>query len=286
MRILLYTNKTIDTNYEITREIANYLVEKNVEIVISKEMEVFFSDINYKIFEPEMSEKINLLIVLGGDGTFLSAAHDYYKYNIPYLGLNLGRVGYLTECDRQNCYNIIDKVLDNRFKVESKPLLSIKVVSEKGYEKMIGFNEVMVHRGSYMKMLKIDMKVKEQFMDTFYADGVLVSTSMGSSAYNLSAGGPLILDNVNCFVITSICSQSGIMPSVVFNADDQVEIAAFTKEEGNYVVVVDGRDQLEVANGTKVFVKKSSEVLHIVSTETENKTINHITKAFNGYIKY
>lgn len=286
MRILLYTNKTIDINYEITKEIANYLIDKDVDIVITKEMEDFFNDLNHEVFEPEMREKINLLIVLGGDGTFLSAAHEFYKYHIPYLGLNLGRVGYLSECDRQNCYNIIDKVLDNRFRVESKPLLSIKVVSDKGYEKMIGFNEVMVHRGSYMKMLKIDMKVKEQFMDTFYADGVLVSTSMGSSAYNLSAGGPLLLDNANCFVITSICSQSGIMPSVVINADDQVEISAYTKEEGKYVVVVDGRDQLEVTNGTKVFVKKSSEILHMVSTETENKTINHITKAFNGYIKY
>ena len=139
MKILLYANKNIDNNYVITKEIANYLVEKNAEIVISKEMEPFFSEFNYIVFEPEISEKINLLIVLGGDGTFLSAAHDFYKYHIPYLGLNLGRVGYLTEGDRQNCYNIIDKVLENRFKVESKPLLSIKVVSDKGYENMIGF---------------------------------------------------------------------------------------------------------------------------------------------------
>ena len=107
-------------------------------------------------------------------------------------------------------------------------------------EKRIAFNDTMIHRGQYMKMLKIDAKVGNQILDSFYADGVLVATSMGSSAYNLSAGGPLLLDNVNCFVISSICSQSGIMPSVVFNADDQVEIAANADENNKYVVVIDG----------------------------------------------
>ena len=76
------------------------------------------------------------------------------------------------------------------------------------------------------------------------------------------------------------------MAQAAEDADDQVEISAFTKEKGKYVVVVDGREQIEVANGTKIFVKKSSETLNIVSTEIENKSINHITKAFNGYIKY
>lgn len=286
MKVLLYSNKNIDANYEKTKTFLSYLLDKNVEVVVPKEDLDSFLDFNVLPFDEETSNTIDILIVLGGDGTFLSAANEYYKYNIPYLGLNIGRVGYLTEGNMDGSYKIIDKVLNNRYKVESRPLLSVKVISEKGYNQMIAFNEVMVHRGQYMKMLKIDMKVKEQFMDAFYADGVLVSTSMGSSAYNLSAGGPLLLENVNCFVITAICSQSGIMPSVVFNADDHVEISAFTKEEGKYVVVVDGREQIEVTNGTKIFVKKSSETLNIVSTEIENKSINHITKAFNGYIKY
>lgn len=286
MKVLLYSNNKIDPNYDFTKQIALYLQNNNEEVVILKEMESFFTDINFITFEPEMSEKIKLLFVIGDDGTFLSAAHDFYKYNIPYLMLNNEKNEALEENNINNCYKIIDKVLDNRFKVESKPILSVKVVSDKGYEKILGFNEVLVHRGQYIKKLKIDMKIENHFKDSFLADGVLVSTNMGSSAYNLSAGGPLLLNNANCFVITSICTQSGIIPSIVYNADDQVEITAFAKDEKKYVVVVDGRDQIDAANGTKVFVKKSSEVLHIVTTETENKTINHITKSFNGYTKY
>jgi len=286
MKVLLYANKNIDINYNQTKTFLSYLLENNVEVVVPQSEIKNFIDYNVSSFDPEISDSIDLLIVLGGDGTFLAAANEYYQYHIPYLGLNLGRVGYLTEGDMNGSYKIIDKVLNNRYKVESRPLLSVNVVSDQGYNKMIAFNEVMVHRGQYMKMLKIDMKVKEQFMDEFYAHGVLVSTSMGSSAYNLSAGGPLLLENANCFVITAICSQSGIMPSVVFNADDQVEISAFTKENGKYVVVADGREQIEVTNGAKIYVKKSSETLNIVSIDVENKSINHITKAFNGYIKY
>lgn len=285
MKILLFTNINKDPGFEKAKEIAKYLISKEVEVVIPEEMEQSFQDISYLSFNEEISGTIDLLIVLGGDGTFLAAAHKYYKYHIPYLGLNLGRVGYLTECNMEDCYKTIDKVLNNRYKVETKSLLEVKIVSELGYVTMVGFNEVLIHRGSYIKMLKIDMKIKEQFMDTFYADGVLVSTSMGSSAYNLSAGGPLLLENVDCFVITSICSQSGIMPSVVFNAEDQVEISAQTKDSRKYCVVVDGKEQIEVSNGTKIFIRKSSEALQVLSTSTENKKINHITKAFNGYIK-
>ena len=285
MKILLYSNINKDKEFLNTKEIAKYLLSKNVEVIISEEMKGYFDELEVSLFDKTTAKNIDLLIVLGGDGTFLSASHKYYKYHIPYLGLNLGRVGYLTECDMNECYKIIDKVLSNQYKVKTKTLLEVQVVSDQGYEKMVAFNEVLVHRGSYMKMLKIDMKVHEQFMDQFYADGVLVSTSMGSSAYNLSAGGPLLLDNVNCFVITSICSQSGIMPSVVISDEDQVEIAAYTKEDYKYVVIVDGKGQVEVSNGTKVFIRKSTEELRILSTESENKRINHITKAFNGYIK-
>lgn len=284
MKILLYSNLSKDNNYNKTKEIASYLIEKKVDIVVSSKMISYFSDLDVQEFNPSMND-INLLIVLGGDGTFLSAAHAYYKYHMPYLGLNLGRVGYLTECDMNECYQIIDKVLANNYKINTKALLEIKVINENGFQKMVAFNETLVHRGNYMKMLKIDMKVQEHFMDTFYADGVLVSTSMGSSAYNLSAGGPLLLDNVNGFVITAICSQSGIMPSVVISDEDQVEISAFTKDNQKYVVIVDGKVQIDVSNGTKVFIKKSSEDIRILSINSENKKINHITKAFNGYIK-
>lgn len=284
MKILLYSNIAKDNLFIKTKEITNYLISKNVDVVVDKEMYSYFYGLNVNQFNPTITD-INLLIVLGGDGTFLSAAHTYYKYHIPYLGLNLGRVGYLTECDMSSCYQIIDKVIANNYKVNTKSLLEVKIVNENGFQKMIAFNETLVHRGNYMKMLKIDMKVQEQFMDTFYADGVLVSTSMGSSAYNLSAGGPLLLDNVKGFVITAICSQSGIMPSVVIDDEDQVEICAYTKEEQKYVVVVDGKSQIEVTNGTKIFINKSNETIQIVSTDIENRKINHITKAFNGYIK-
>lgn len=284
MKILLYSNIAKDSLFINSKEIANYLISKNVDVIVDKEMYSYFNDLNVTPFDSSISD-INLLIVLGGDGTFLSAAHNYYKYHIPYLGLNLGRVGYLTECDITSCYKIIDKVLSNNYKVNTKSLLEVKIINEDGFQKMVAFNEALIHRGNYMKMLKIDMKVQEQFMDTFYADGVLVSTSMGSSAYNLSAGGPLLLENVKGFVITAICSQSGIMPSVVIDDEDQVEICAYTKEEKKYVVIVDGKNQIEVTNGTKIFINKSNETIQIVSTDSKNKKINHITKAFNGYIK-
>ena len=110
MKVLLYSNKNIDANYEKTKTFLSYLLDKNVEVVVPKEDLDSFLDFNVLPFDEETSNTIDILIVLGGDGTFLSAANEYYKYHIPYLGLNIGRVGYLTEGNMDGSYKIIDKV--------------------------------------------------------------------------------------------------------------------------------------------------------------------------------
>ena len=163
-------------------------------------------------------------------------------------------------------------------------LLDVQIISEQGFKKYVAFNEVLIHRGAYLKMMKIDVKIKDRFLDAFYADGVIVSTTMGSSAYNLSAGGPFILDNAKCFAITTICPQSGIVPPVIVNDEDLIEVTAQTKHDQKYQVVVDGKHLVEVKNGTSVFISKSNESLSLITFNNESKRVNHITKAFNGYI--
>lgn len=284
MKVLIHSNKNKDNDFLKTKEIINYLISKDIEVVISEEMLEDFTDSNISCFDPEETDQIKFVLVLGGDGSFLRAARQYYKYHFPFLGLNLGRVGYLTECDMSNAYEMIDMVINKQYKIKEMSLLDVQIISEQGFKKYVGFNEVLIHRGAYLKMMKLNVKVKDKFLDAFYADGVIVSTTMGSSAYNLSAGGPFILDNAKCFALTTICPQSGIVPSVIVNDDDLIEITAQTKHDYKYVVVVDGKHQVEVKNGTSVFISKSNETLSLITFNTESKRVNHITKAFNGYI--
>lgn len=284
MKVLVHSNKNKDKDFIQTKEIINYLNSKQIEVVVSEEMFEDFNDSNITIFNPEETDQIKFVLVLGGDGSFLRAARQYYKYHLPFLGLNLGRVGYLTECDMNNAYEMIDMVLNKQYKIKEMALLDVQIISEQGFKKYVGFNEVLIHRGAYLKMMKLNVKVKDRFLDAFYADGVIVSTTMGSSAYNLSAGGPFILDNAKCFAITTICSQSGLVPPVIVNDEDLIEITAQTKHDQKYVVVVDGKHQVEVKNGTSVFISKSNETLPLITFNNESKRVNHITKAFNGYI--
>ena len=284
MKVLIHSNKNKDQDFLKTKEIINYLKSKQIEVVVSEEMFEDFNDSNITIFNPEETDQIKFVLVLGGDGSFLRAARQYYKYHLPFLGLNLGRVGYLTECDMNNAYEMIDMVLNKQYKIKEMALLDVQIISEQGFKKYVGFNEVLIHRGAYLKMMKLNVKVKDRFLDAFYADGVIVSTTMGSSAYNLSAGGPFILDNAKCFAITTICSQSGLVPPVIVNDEDLIEITAQTKHDQKYVVVVDGKHQVEVKNGTSVFISKSNETLPLITFNNESKRVNHITKAFNGYI--
>lgn len=284
MKVLIHSNKNKDNDFLKTKEIINYLISKEIEVVVSEEMYEDFKDTNISCFNHEEIDQIKFVLVLGGDGSFLRAARQYYKYHFPFLGLNLGRVGYLTECDMSNAYEMIDKVINKQYKVKEMALLDVQVISEQGFKKYVAFNEVLIHRGSYLKMMKLDVKVKDKFLDAFYADGVIVSTTMGSSAYNLSAGGPFMLDNAKCFAITTICPQSGIVPPVIVNDEDLIEINAQTKHDQKYQVVIDGKHLVEVKNGTSVFISKSNETLPVIAFNNESKRVNHITKAFNGYI--
>lgn len=284
MKVLVYSNINKDEKFQKTREIINYFLKQKIDVIVTDTMYEYFKDINVSCFHELIAKTIDMLFVLGGDGTFLTAAHRFYKYQIPFIGLNLGRVGYLTECDMNNYFTTIDKVLKGEYTVKQKTLLEFQVYSQNGAKKIIGFNDVVIHRGKELQMLKLDIKVKDDFMDSFYADGVLVSTCMGSTAYNLSAGGPLLLEGSKSFVITPICSQSGIMPSVVTHDEDLIEITASTIND-SFSVSVDGKGQLEIPSGTTMFISKSPMTLPIVSINEKNKRLNHIVKVFNGYVR-
>ena len=118
MKVLVHSNKNKDKEFIQTKEIINYLKSKQIEVVVSEEMFEDFNDSNITIFNPEETDQIKFVLVLGGDGSFLRAARQYYKYHLPFLGLNLGRVGYLTECDMNNAYEMIDMVLNKQYKIK------------------------------------------------------------------------------------------------------------------------------------------------------------------------
>lgn len=285
MKILICSNIGKDKDFKKTKEIVDYLVSNNHEVVVSENMAFDSMWDGYEVFHENIVDEIDIMIVLGGDGTFLTAAHKYYRYQIPCLGINCGRVGYLSECDSDDCFGVLEKIIQGEYEIVHKRLIQVKFFNNNHTRRINVFNEVVIHRGVSQKMIKLKIRVDDGYMNPFYADGLLVSTTLGSSAYNLSARGPLVIGNAQCFIATPICPQSGIMPSLVVSDSSTMEINIQCKNRSDYSLSIDGKGQFLLPSGSSVYITKSLTTLPVITVKQKNKKLDHINKMFSGYIK-
>lgn len=269
-KILVLVNPEKDNNLVITKEVISFLKQMNCD--------VFIEDDNY-LDENIYNGKtlIDFAIVLGGDGTLLNKLHKYIEYDFPYFGINLGRVGCLTEATKDNYKEKIISILENKYSIEFRNSLGYEILDENGKVlKGIAFNEVSIERGKLFKMLKINIYINNSNKTSFYADGVLVATSTGSSAYNLSCGGPLLLPNAKSFAVTPISPQLKCITSLVVNESDEIEIDISDQVERQLyhetkpIVVVDGKTMIEIDENTRVLLKKNDKVLKIIKVNKES----------------
>lgn len=163
----------------------------------------------------------DLAIVLGGDGTILRAAHTLAGSGTPILGINLGRLGYLAETEPQELSAVLERILCGECRVEERAVLRGVLQSDDGSERILhAFNDFTIHRGQYGGMLPVRTSIGGTYMDTFLADGVIASTPSGSTAYNFSAGGPLVNPLARNIIFTPVCAHSVFSRSIVLMADD------------------------------------------------------------------
>ncbi len=268
-KILFLVNRKKDKDLSISNEILNYLSLKNVEIYIEKEFKNDFP--SFSIYN---NEKVDLGLVLGGDGTILNFAHIYF--NIPFFGINLGRVGCLTDSSLEESKQKIDLILSNKYFIEERNVINCKIYdNNKIIHEMIAFNEVYVHRGQLFKMLSLNLTINNHNKTSFFADGVILATATGSSAYSLSCGGPLLLPNAKNFVITPIAPQLRVITSLVINDTDTIELNVFdidNREEfidQKPVVIIDGKYRYEFDKHYELKVSKSDTKLQIIKTNKE-----------------
>lgn len=272
MNVLVLVNLEKDKNYQITKELTRYLNEKYCNVYFEEEV---YKEINDSKKHTKESN-IDFAIILGGDGTILNFAHKYYEFNFPYFGINLGRVGCLTEGTIYNYKEKINAILNNNYYIEERNTIECKVmngdvVKSQGY----AFNEVSLQRAKFYKMMLISMLVNGSNLTSFYSDGVVVATPTGSSAFSLSCGGPLLLPTARNFVITPISPQLRTITSLVVNDTDIISLdLSKEKERGRdeddkAAIVIDGYELIEVSSDDKIVINKSEKKLRIIKVEKE-----------------
>ncbi|MCL1843218.1 MAG: NAD(+)/NADH kinase [Defluviitaleaceae bacterium] len=205
-------------------------------------------------------------VVLGGDGTMLRVAHYAAVCNVPLIGINLGNLGFLTDVDKKHGLEALENVLANKHTCESRLMLEADFGSEKiiPLQERIALNDVFI--GEMGRLVEYSLYVNEQLTDSTRADGIIVSTPTGSTAYNLSAGGPILLPGGKMIVITPVCPHSLSSRPWVINASDSIRVVAKKTAQ----VFIDGYKRGTINKGESVLVKTSLHRATIIKTAQSN----------------
>ncbi len=246
----LYANPLKDKDFIHTRHIMRILKEKNINFCIDGQLAEEFPE-----FPRCEVEKPGVMLVLGGDGTMLSAARKYAQAGTLFLGINLGRLGFLLETEYHGVEQAIDAILEGDFSVEERCILETKIRKGDGSEFVTGLalNDAVISRRQVMRLVDVHISINEQYSDNFVGDGVIISTPTGSTGYSLSAGGPVISPTLDLMLITPVCPHRLSSKSMVISAKDRVEIRTSADADGA-MLTLDGQMSAELEENDSVLV--------------------------------
>ena len=242
-RVGIVWNSSKRAGFEVACELKALLDEYSVSVTTG-------ITLAHALGLPELAQagfgECDLLMVLGGDGTILSALDYALPNDIPMLGINLGRVGFLTEVDPQNLRQDVVNVLEGRYHVDSRMTMTLQGQDEKS---VFALNEIVVTRSTAaVRVLSLEIEVNGIVVDRISGDGLIVASATGSTAYSLSAGGPIIRPGLDCFVITPICPHTMNARPVVVSSNDMITIRVLD-DRGGAQAVLDGRKRVEIPEG-------------------------------------
>ena len=211
----------------------------------------------------------DLVIVLGGDGTLLSAARATAAVDVPLLGINLGSLGFLTEVPLSALYPMLDAIAEGRANVERRSLMQCELVREgKALGSYLVFNDAVVNKTALARLNNYDLYIDKVFVSSYRADGIIVATPTGSTAYSLSAGGPVLMPSVQAFVITPVSPHSLTHRALVVPDSVEIEIRMRSEEEVAYLSL-DGQPGVDLRDGDRVRCRRSEHTVSLFRTETD-----------------
>ena len=206
---------------------------------------------------------VDLIIVFGGDGTLLNSARQYLEYEIPILGVNMGNVGFLTDIKVDNFDESLKAILNGAYKIEERNLVSAQYNENHIY----GLNEVVIHSGAYAQLMRYRLNVNSKVVYEQRSDGLIIATPTGSTAYSLSAGGPIIHPSLDVWTILPMLPQSLSSRPFIISSNENVEIEIFDGPNDSAKICVDGQDDVGLPYGVKISISKMEKTLKLVHPE-------------------
>lgn len=250
-----------DSYYILEKVFKKYDIDVYVESISGAMIEIMGMEFD------ALCKHVDALVTLGGDGTLISAVRRSFKYEIPVLGVYAGSLGFLADVDLDELDAFVNKMVNDKVRVDERSVLEVRIVSENSEKKMYAFNDMVLTRPSVSNMIHIETLVDAKAFNTYYGDGVIVATPTGSTAYNISAGGPVLFPLSKVFVLTPICPHSLTQRPVVLPGEFSIEMKT---QEPRALVIIDGQDMHELEEGQSVHITLSTTTAKLVHREEFN----------------
>ncbi len=284
-RFLIITNKEKDVDFHVTKRIVSYIERAGKSVTLSGESSE--QDSNSTV---DTSKNIECAIVLGGDGTIIQAANDLMSQNIPIFGVNLGTLGFLAEVEKQHVEVALERLFRNDYRIENRLMLKGNILYSPIHQRIsenkeqYALNDIVITRKGFSRIISLEIYVNDVLVDNFLGDGVIISTPTGSTAYNLSAGGPIVLPDANVMVITPICPHSLSPRSIVVSAEDTIKvIVAKSKksQEAEAIATYDGKEGIDLGTEDTIIIHKAKHNTQLV--KLNNNGIYEVLRSKLGH---
>lgn len=229
----------------------------------------------YSFTDPaRVPEDIDAVLVLGGDGTVIQAARDLARRDVPFLGINVGTLGYLTEVEASEYGQALDTLIRGEYYLEKRMMLCGEVFTEKG-KTYAGkaLNDIVISRQGVLRVVNFQIFVNGRYLNSYNADGMIISTPTGSTGYNLSAGGPIVEPGAEMLLITPICPHTLNARSIVLSGHDQVEIVigpGRKMEKDRAVATFDGDTEIGLVSGERVKIRRSIHATKLIKLNDQS----------------
>lgn len=244
------------------REFASELVGEGFEVFIEPEMKSYLHSLDG--INVGIGKDCDVIISLGGDGTILSVARQFADLEVPVLGIKVGRLGFLAETMRTDT---IERIKNGQFRVQRRMRIRARIMEgDTAIETFSALNDVVVHGAGFSRMVGIRTGIDHTFLREYRADGVIIATPTGSTAYSLSAGGPLMAPEMEAILVTPLCPHSMSVRPLVLGGHERIEVAV-TNTRSKVTVTIDGQEGCYIREGQSVLVEKSDKVTQLLVPE-------------------
>ncbi|MBA1431995.1 MAG: NAD(+)/NADH kinase [Epsilonproteobacteria bacterium] len=214
-----------------------------------------------------LCQNCDVLVTLGGDGTLISAVRRSFKHDVPVFGIYAGNLGFLADINIEELDAFVARLVKGEYRVDKRSILEAKFQENENEMTIYAFNDIVVTRPSVSNMIHIETLVDSKAFNTYYGDGVIVSTPTGSTAYNLSAGGPVLFPLTNVFALTPICPHSLTQRPVVLPGKFSIEMKT---PQDRALVIIDGQDKHELEAGESIHIQLARKTVKLIHREEFN----------------